>query len=191
MSPNLRGIIFMVLVDRHVRCQRHAAQARDRGAAAVPDRCSCAASRRALWCLPLVHRHRQPQAAARRRANGWVVLRNICELGGGAVLRSSALAQLPLADITAINQTAPMLLLIGVRAASSASGSDGLRMGLIALGFLGALLVAQPTGAGRSRRTWCWGSAAPLGSAVRDLAGRKVPAGHAGAGGRVLDAAWW
>jgi drug/metabolite transporter (DMT)-like permease len=86
-----------------------------------------------------------------------------------------ALVNMPIADITAIGQISPMLLLIGV---SLIYGEKlgAVRMVLIAFGFLGALLVAQPGGAGFTPYVFL-GFASALGVVGRDIVGRKVSHG--------------
>lgn len=84
-----------------------------------------------------------------------------------------ALANMQLANITAINQTSPMLLLIGV-SVFFADRIGRLRIGLIVAGFVGALLVAQPTLSGISPFALLGFSCAIL-TAGRDLVGRRVP----------------
>jgi drug/metabolite transporter (DMT)-like permease len=84
-----------------------------------------------------------------------------------------ALANMPIADVNALGQITPMLVLVG------ASLFFRERLGpttwaLIALGFCGALLVAQPTGAGISVYAALALSNAVF-SAMRDLASRRVP----------------
>ena len=60
-----------------------------------------------------------------------------------------ALANMPIADASALGQVTPLLVMLG---ASFLLGEriGGLRMALIGCGFIGALMVAQPTGAGIS-----------------------------------------
>jgi drug/metabolite transporter (DMT)-like permease len=123
-----------------------------------------------LWALPVVlltgnGRHLP------HTANRWIVLRNLCELGA-VLCFIVALAHMPIADITALGQIAPMLLLIGV--ALIYRDKIGVpRMVLIAIGFIGALLVAQPTATGISPFA-VLGFLTALGTAVRDIVGRKV-----------------
>jgi drug/metabolite transporter (DMT)-like permease len=85
-----------------------------------------------------------------------------------------ALAQVPLADITAIYQTAPLLVLAG---ASVVWGEQvGLvRWLLIGLGLAGALLVAQPGRDGGSPLALL-GFITAFAAALRDLLTRKAPA---------------
>lgn len=125
-----------------------------------------------LWCIPLLaalgYLRHLPLIVERR-----VLLRNLFELG--AILSYVvALANMPIADATALGQITPLLLLVG---ASILFGEriGGLRMGLIGLGFFGALMVAQPTMEGISIYALLALANAVLGAA-RDLAGRRVAA---------------
>jgi drug/metabolite transporter (DMT)-like permease len=83
-----------------------------------------------------------------------------------------ALANMPIADATALGQITPLFVILG---GSVLLGErvGGLRMGLISLGFAGAVMVAQPTGAGVS-----FYALLALGNAVfcavRDLVSRGV-----------------
>ena len=85
-----------------------------------------------------------------------------------------ALANMPIADATALGQITPLLVLLG---ASMLFGEriGGLRMALIGAGFVGALLVAQPTMDGISIYAMLALVNAAFGAA-RDLAGRRVAA---------------
>lgn len=125
-----------------------------------------------IWCLPLLvvtgNLQRLPQVA-----DPWVLVRNVMEMLG-VLCFVVALANMPIADITALNQVAPMLLLIGV-AVVYGERIGALRMVLIGLGFVGAILVAQPGGAGISPYA-VLGFGTALGTALRDLIGRKVSA---------------
>ena len=85
-----------------------------------------------------------------------------------------ALAGMPIADAIAIVQTAPLLFILLI--ASIERLPVGLpRIGLIAAGFVGALLVAQPDAHGFSSAALL-AFACALGLALRDVAGRRVPA---------------
>ena len=102
-----------------------------------------------------------------------VLLRNVFELG--AILAYVvALANMQIADSTALGQITPLLLLVGT---SMLFGEriGGVRMALIGLGFLGALMVVQPTMQGVSVYALLALANAVL-SAARDLAGRRVAA---------------
>ena len=101
----------------------------------------------------------------------WVLIRNGFELM--AVLSFIlALANMPIADLTALGQVSPLLLLLGV-ALLYGERIGAARIVLIALGFAGALLVAQPGLAGFSPYALlALFSAACV--ALRDITGRKV-----------------
>ncbi|MEI9406900.1 DMT family transporter [Mesorhizobium argentiipisi] len=85
-----------------------------------------------------------------------------------------ALANMQIADSTALGQVTPLIVLVGC---SMLFGEKigATRMALIGLGFVGALMVAQPTMQGISvYALLALGNAAF--AAVRDIAGRKVAA---------------
>ncbi|CDX62305.1 conserved membrane hypothetical protein [Mesorhizobium plurifarium] len=85
-----------------------------------------------------------------------------------------ALANMQIADSTALGQITPLIVLVG---SSMLFGEKigATRMALISLGFVGALMVAQPTMQGISvYALLALGNAAF--AAVRDIAGRKVGA---------------
>lgn len=170
LSPNLRGIMFMILAagtfvanDSFMKLVLADTPPMQvlvmRGIAAT------------LWCFPLLfalgYRQEIPHAA-----NRWVILRGACEVV--AILSFIvALNHMPIGDVTAIYQTAPLLVLVGV---SLVWGEKigGLRMTLIIVGVTGALLVAQP-GAASASPYAALGFLTAIGSALRDLVGRKVP----------------
>src|SRR5688572_11155141 len=103
-----------------------------------------------------------------------VLTRNVLELV--AILSYVvALANMPIADVVALGQITPLLILLGVSILFREK-VGGMRMALISLGFAGALLVAQPTMAGISVYALL-GLANAVFSAARDIAGRRV-AGH-------------
>ena len=83
-----------------------------------------------------------------------------------------ALANMQIADSTALGQVTPLLVLVG---SSMLFGEKigATRMALIGLGFVGALMVAQPTMQGISVYALLALGNAGF-AAVRDLAGRKV-----------------
>jgi drug/metabolite transporter (DMT)-like permease len=85
-----------------------------------------------------------------------------------------ALASMPIADVVAISQTAPLLLILLV-ALLWREPVGPLRIALIALGFVGAMLVAQPDASGISF-TSTLAFATAIGIALRDVVGRGVPA---------------
>lgn len=104
---------------------------------------------------------------------GRVLLRNMFETIAvlGYIV---ALANMPIADVLALGQITPLIVLLG------ASFLFGERLGwtrvaLISLGFAGALMVAQPTAEGLSVYALLALSNAVFG-AGRDLASRRVAA---------------
>jgi drug/metabolite transporter (DMT)-like permease len=83
-----------------------------------------------------------------------------------------ALARMPIADVIAILQTGPLIMILG--AGLLLRERIGPARGVLALvGFAGALMVAQPGGAASGTAALAF-LAALLGAA-RDLAGRTVP----------------
>lgn len=85
-----------------------------------------------------------------------------------------ALARMPIADVIAILQTAPLILIVAAAVLLREKVGPA-RVVLVLLGFAGALMVAQPDAAGLSPAAWLAFAAALL-IAVRDLVGRGVPA---------------
>lgn len=103
-----------------------------------------------------------------------VLTRNLLELC--AILSYVvALANMPIADVVALGQITPLLILLGASVLFREK-IGGVRMALIGLGFAGALMVAQPTMQGISVYALL-GLANAVFSAARDIAGRRV-AGH-------------
>lgn len=106
--------------------------------------------------------------------NRYVLLRSAAETGG-VVAFFICLAQMPIADITAIIQIAPLIVLVAF--AVIYKEVIGLwRWALILLGFLGALLVANP-GAGGFSPVLLIALLIPFGAGLRDVFTRGVPAG--------------
>jgi drug/metabolite transporter (DMT)-like permease len=85
-----------------------------------------------------------------------------------------ALARMPIADVIAILQTAPLILILAV-AFLLRERVGAARVALALIGFAGAFLVAQPGSAGISPAALLAFSSAVL-IAARDLIGRDVPA---------------
>jgi drug/metabolite transporter (DMT)-like permease len=106
-----------------------------------------------------------------RMLDGRVQLRNLLELTA-AMGFVAGLAYVPIADLTALGQTSPLLLLIGAMLFFKERLS-GLQVALIILAFAGALMVAQPGADGFSPYTLfgLWSAAAV---AIRDLVGRRI-----------------
>jgi drug/metabolite transporter (DMT)-like permease len=123
-----------------------------------------------LWCLPLVlllGYGRQIPALFDR----WVMLRAACEVSA-ILCFIFALQHMHIADVTALVQVSPLLVLIGV-ALLWADPIGPLRWALIGLGIAGAVLVAQPgTSAASPYAILGFGTA--LGAALRDIVSRKV-----------------
>lgn len=96
-----------------------------------------------LWCLPLLLvLGFGPQL--RLMFNPRVVLRNLAETFA-VLFYVVALANLPIADTIALTQVSPLLVILG--SALIWREKIGLWRGaLVAAGFVGAVLVAQPTG---------------------------------------------
>ena len=86
----------------------------------------------------------------------------------------SALGHMPIADVTAIAQIAPLVVLLGMWLFFG-ERVGGLRLGLAGLGITGALLVAQPGGETASPFA-ILGFFTAVGAAGRDILSRKVPA---------------
>ncbi|MER9371063.1 DMT family transporter [Mesorhizobium sp. M0491] len=102
-----------------------------------------------------------------------VLSRNVLELAA-ILCYVVALANMQIADSTALGQITPLLMLVG----SSILFGERIgsrRMALIGLGFVGALMVAQPTMQGISIYALLALGNAAL-AAARDLAGRRVAA---------------
>lgn len=124
-----------------------------------------------IWSVPLIAltgNGRRIGAIFHRRVlvrNGFELVAVLCFI--------AALANMPIADITALIQFAPMLLLLGV-AIFYREKIGRLRWVLIGIGFAGALMVAQPGGG-----SFTVYSLLGLGTAVmtagRDIVGRRVP----------------
>ncbi len=85
-----------------------------------------------------------------------------------------ALARMPIADVIAILQTAPLILILAV-AFFLRERVGAARVALALVGFAGAFLVAQPRPAGISPAALLAFASAVL-IAARDLVGRDVPA---------------
>ncbi|MBZ9974382.1 MULTISPECIES: DMT family transporter [unclassified Mesorhizobium] len=125
-----------------------------------------------LWGVPLLfalgYGKQIPLIFDRR-----VLRRNLLELAA-ILCYVVALANMQIADSTALGQITPLLMLVG---SSILFGEriGGQRMALIGLGFIGALMVAQPTMQGISVYALLALGNATF-AAARDLAGRKIAA---------------
>ncbi|MDE2384114.1 MAG: DMT family transporter [Alphaproteobacteria bacterium] len=85
-----------------------------------------------------------------------------------------ALAHAPIGDVTAIFQTTPLLVFLGMVVIHREKTSLA-RLGLVVLGFAGALLVAQP-GQGTVSPLVLLAFITTVFAALRDLAARQIPA---------------
>lgn len=125
-----------------------------------------------IWCVPLLF----ITGAIRNIrffADPWVVLRSVVETSS-VCLFVICLANMPIADITALGQLAPMMMLLGL--ALFFREPIGLnRVLLIGAGFIGAVLVAQPGADGVSGFAILGFIQAAL-TGLRDTLLRKVPA---------------
>ncbi|WP_082434092.1 DMT family transporter [Devosia sp. A16] len=104
----------------------------------------------------------------------WVLARNVVECAA-AIAFVFAVANAPLADITALLQLTPMLVMLGA-VVLFGDRIGGAAIALIAVALFGALLVAQPGGHGFQPYV-LFGFASAALSAGRDLIGRRVDAG--------------
>ncbi len=170
ITSNLRGVIYMVLAGlTFVSCDSFLKMMLLqvppfqslvlRGISAI------------FWCLGLLAVMGQLKDLP-KALNGWTMARSFAEVVAVSAF-ILALANVPLADITAIYQTAPLLVLAG---ASFIWGEKVglLRWLLIALGLAGALVVAQPGRDGASPLALL-GFITAFASAARDLLSRKAP----------------
>lgn len=108
----------------------------------------------------------------RQALNRFVFLR--AGLEAGAILTYIlALAHAPIGDVTAIFQTTPLLVILGMVIIHREKAS-WMRLGLVILGFGGALLVAQP-GQGTISPFVMFAFVTTVFAALRDLAGRYIP----------------
>lgn len=126
-----------------------------------------------LWCLPILMAMGFTRELP-KTFNRWVVLRALCETF--AILSFIlALGQMPIADVTAMAQITPLLVLVGIWAFWGEKIGT-LRLALIGLGISGALLVAQP-GSSAASPFAILGFFTAVGAAGRDIVTRKVPPG--------------
>lgn len=115
-----------------------------------------------------------PRGSLRHVLDPRVLARNVVECAA-AIAFVFAVANAPLADITALLQLTPMLVLLGA-VVLFGDRVGGLTASLIVLALIGALLVAQP-GASGLQPYVLFGLASAALSAGRDLIGRRVAAG--------------
>ncbi|MBL8580610.1 MAG: DMT family transporter [Rhizobiaceae bacterium] len=123
-----------------------------------------------LWSVPLLFGTGYVRQA-RLMFDGRVLTRNLLELA--AILAYVvALANMQIADASALGQITPLLVLLGT-ALLFGERIGAARMALIGLGFAGALMVAQPTRQGISVYALL-ALANAVFCAARDIAGRRV-----------------
>jgi len=125
------------------------------------------------WCIPLLFALGLGRQI-RQVANPWALLRATSE-SCAVMLFIIALSRMPLGDLTAIMQTAPLIIVV-VAALVWRDRIGPLRYVLVVLGFVGAVMVAQP---GSSTASWVALIAFPAAAlaAGRDLLSRMVPPG--------------
>jgi drug/metabolite transporter (DMT)-like permease len=104
--------------------------------------------------------------------NRWVCLRGALEIGG-ILTYILALLHASLADATAIFQTTPLLVILGLMAIHREPVGAKTIL-LVLLGFIGAILVAQPNATGASPYIF-FAFLAAIFASLRDLAGRRIP----------------
>ena len=124
-----------------------------------------------LWALPVIAAMGD-LGHLPRAVNRWVMLRGLLEVGA-ILCFIVALPLVSIGDLTAIFQTTPLIIVLGM--ALLHGERVGLhRIGLIVMGFSGALMVAQPGGADASPYALL-GFGVAFYAAMRDLAGRRAP----------------
>jgi drug/metabolite transporter (DMT)-like permease len=170
LSPNLRGIIFMLLATGTFVVNDTLMKLATDGLMPFQTLFLRGVSA-CLWLLPMIILTRNA-SKMREGLNRFVFLRAAFE-AAAVLCFIVALAKMDLANITAINQTTPMLLLIGV-ALIYGDRIGWLRIVLIIVGFAGALMVAHPTAEGVSVFALLGFACATL-TAGRDIIGRRVP----------------
>lgn len=114
-----------------------------------------------------------PAGSLRHMLDPRVLARNVVECAA-AIAFVFAVANAPLADITALLQLTPMLVMLGA-VVFFGDRAGGLAVSLIAVALIGAVLVAQP-GASGFQPYVLFGLASAALSAGRDLIGRRVDA---------------
>lgn len=110
---------------------------------------------------------------SRAALHPWVLARNFGEMLG-TLAYITALAQVPLATVSAVLQAMPLAVTMGA-ALFMGERVGWRRWSAIALGFSGVLLVIQP-GMEGFRPSALWVLITVLGLGLRDLASRAIPA---------------
>ncbi|MFN4142220.1 DMT family transporter [Aestuariivirga sp.] len=124
-------------------------------------------------CLTLILLMGQGAALA-RVFNPWLMSRGLLEVVANFSF-TFALFHVPIADLTAIAQTCPLFVLLGAWFFRG-ERLGPIRLGLILLGILGALMVAQP-GQGAASPYAVLAFLTASAAAVRDLITPNVPRG--------------
>lgn len=170
LSPNLRGIIFMLLATGTFVVNDTLLKLATVGLMPFQTLFLRGVSA-CIWLLPMILATGNGRKMV-QGFNAYLFLRAALE-AAAVLCFIVALANMDIANITAINQTTPMLLLIGV-ALIFRDRIGWVRIVLIIVGFAGALLVAHPTVEGLSVYALLGFTCATL-TAGRDIVGRKVP----------------
>ena len=124
-----------------------------------------------LWCLAIVLMlGLGPKIPM--MFNPWLMLRALGEVFA-VLCFAVALPHMALADLTAIYQISPLLLLAGA-ALIFGERVGVLRLALVACAIIGALMVAQPGSTAASAYA-VLGFGTAVGGAARDIVTRKVP----------------
>ena len=124
-----------------------------------------------LICLTLIVAMGQAGSLS-RMFNGWLVGRGRLEVVANLSF-TLGLAFVAIADLVAIAQTAPLFVLLGAWAFRGERLGLS-RMGLILLGIIGALMVAQP-GGGATSFYALLAFLCPMAAATRDLITPRAP----------------
>lgn len=170
LHPNLRGILAVLLATgafvANDSCMKLAlADAPPLQVLVMRGVSAC------LWCLPILmilgHARALPGVF-----HPWVALRSLSEVVA-IFCFIMALARMPIADVTAMVQITPLVVLVGIWLFWGETIGT-LRLALIGVGITGALLVAQPGGDAASPYA-VFAFLTAIGAAGRDIATRKVP----------------
>lgn len=126
-----------------------------------------------LWCLPVLFATGFGRDVL-KAFHPWVVARSLSETAA-ILCFITGLAQMPIADLTAITQISPFVVLLAMWLFFG-ERVGGARLALVGVGITGAMLVAQPGGVASSPFA-IFGFLTAVGAAMRDVLSRKVPAG--------------
>ena len=170
LSSRLLGIIFMVL-SMGLFIASDSASKFAFGHVPVFELVMMRAASAVVWCLLVIVFMRQT-AGLSRMFNPWALARGLCEVGANLGF-TLAIMRLPMGDVTAVAQTAPLLVFLGASLFFN-ERLGPVRLMLIGLGVTGALLVAQP-GATTFSPYILLGLLVAVSAAGRDLITRKVP----------------